>query len=60
MTFTILAFVTLFLAIFTPSVALICKWERDRETNAWAQRKQQHAEADRTAAWYLNRGTKMR
>jgi len=59
MTFNILAFVTLFLAVFTPSVALICKWEQTREVKAWEQRQQQHAEADRNAAWHRNRDSRM-
>jgi hypothetical protein len=60
MTITILAFVTLFLAIFTPSVFLISRREQARDLKAWDQRQQQHAEADRLAAWHRNRNARMR
>jgi hypothetical protein len=60
MTVIVLTFVTLFLAVFTPSLALICRREQSRELQAWDQRQQQHAEADRLAAWHRNRNTRMR
>jgi hypothetical protein len=60
MTVTILEFVTVFLAIFTPSLFLIRMRERTRELRAWDQLQQRHAESDRLAAWHRNRNARMR
>jgi hypothetical protein len=60
MTVIILSFITLFLAIFTPSLAYICKQEARKDLKAWEKRQQQLARAESDAAWILNRRMPMR
>ena len=60
MTITILSFITLFLAIFTPSVAFICKQEARKAIKAWKEREQQLARTESDAAWVLNKRMPMK
>jgi hypothetical protein len=55
MTITVLSFITLFLAIFTPSVAYIRKREERKDSSAWNERQQQLARAESDSAWILNK-----
>lgn len=53
----VLAFVTLFLAIFSPCVAVLQKYQQTMEMKALTQRLQQQIEAQKHAKWRRNRQT---
>lgn len=59
-TVTILWFITLFLAIFTPWVAFICRREARKDTHNWNQRQEQLARAQSDSAWILNKRMPMK
>jgi hypothetical protein len=58
-TITILSFITLFLAVFAPCVAMICKWEQTKDQEARQKRRQDYARAESDSAWILNRHARM-
>jgi hypothetical protein len=51
MTLTILSFLTLFLAIFTPCVAMICKLEESKGLASGANGQPRPQQAESGAAW---------
>ncbi|MGA1984068.1 MAG: hypothetical protein ABSG84_16585 [Acidobacteriaceae bacterium] len=47
----ILTFITLFLAVFSPSLVFIHKCEQAKEFNAWKERQQGRIEAENERVW---------
>jgi len=59
MTILLLAFTTLFLAVFSLCLVAMHKWEQAKELGAYRRRQEAAAEADREAAWHRNKHTIM-
>jgi hypothetical protein len=51
----ILTFITLFLAVFSPSLVMLHKCEQTKEFNAWKERQQGRIEAENKRAWHRNK-----
>jgi hypothetical protein len=47
----ILTFITLFLAVFSPSLVILHTCEQTKEFNAWKERQQGRIEAENDRAW---------
>jgi hypothetical protein len=52
---TILSFLTLFLAIFTPCVALICKWEETKGFGPGVKGQRGLRQAESDTGWILGK-----
>jgi hypothetical protein len=59
MAILLLAFTTLFLAVFSLCLIVISRCEQTKEFDAWKQRRHGRAGVDNDVAWHRNRNTIM-